>query len=62
MSTTVGYTSGFFRAWLLDPLRVSDGPLGPATVPVVARDPATAAKLWAATEALTGTRLPADAG
>ncbi|WP_338665373.1 SDR family oxidoreductase [Pararoseomonas sp. SCSIO 73927] len=38
------------------------GPLGLATVPAAARDPALAARLWAATEELTGTRFPPAGG
>jgi hypothetical protein len=34
------------------------GPLGVATVPAVARDAATAARLWDLTEEITGTRFP----
>jgi NAD(P)-dependent dehydrogenase (short-subunit alcohol dehydrogenase family) len=35
------------------------GPLGLATVPAAARDPAAAARLWTLTEQLTGARYPA---
>jgi NAD(P)-dependent dehydrogenase (short-subunit alcohol dehydrogenase family) len=37
------------------------GPLGLATVPAIAREPATASRLWTATEELTGTRFPLGA-
>lgn len=39
-----------------------NGPLGLATIPTVARDAATADRLWTVTEELTSTRFPSRAG